>query len=140
MTSASLVHATQVSVPTSGRIRPDEGWFPRAPVKVPMAMGLSWACPPFQPSTEALCRTSSLILAAIFGPTPRTCVNAPSSATITRSTEPNSTNSRCASAGPTDVEVPERVPLRNLDAAPDQRIGPAQDDKELMKGRGRFSN
>jgi len=44
---------------------------------------------------------SSRIRAAFFLPTPGTRINSSSSAVTTRSTEPNSSNSRCASAGPT---------------------------------------
>jgi len=46
-----------------------------------------------------------------------------------------------------DMEIPERVSLRNLDAPPDERVGPAEDDQELMHhfwppdpGRGLLPN
>jgi hypothetical protein len=44
---------------------------------------------------------TSRIRAAFSRPTPRTRINAPSSAVTTRSTQPNSSNSRCAKDGPT---------------------------------------
>lgn len=39
-----------------------------------------------------------------------------------------------------NVEVPERVRLRNLDAPPDARIGAAQYDEELVNGRRSLSS
>jgi hypothetical protein len=39
-----------------------------------------------------------------------------------------------------NVEAPERVGLRNLDAAPHERIGPAQHDEDLVNGRWSLSS